>query len=71
MKHYKVLSIHIHDAETQTYVCEAHVTTQQILSGDDSGVVCLCLMPEMAPVIAGRLNVHCLEQETVGQEAHP
>lgn len=71
MKRYKVLQIYIHDAETQTYVVESQVTAQQILGGDDSGVVCLCLMPGMAEVLATRLNSVRYEQETIRPQENP
>lgn len=43
-------------AEAQTYVVEDAVSEEQILRGDDTGVVCLCIQPEMANQIAACLN---------------
>lgn len=42
--------------EEQVYVVEVGVTAEQILTGDDTGVICLCLVPEMAEQIAHRLS---------------
>lgn len=55
---YQVLPVYLHGshAETQYYVAEESVTAKQILSGDDSGVVCLVLQPEKAGQIAELLN---------------
>lgn len=62
--HYKVLVFHVRDfgstggevCEDQVYVVESTVTETQVISGDSSGVVCLCLMPSMAERICAALN---------------
>lgn len=43
-------------AETQIYIVEGWVTGEALIAGDDRGVVCLCLMPEMAPLLVKILN---------------
>lgn len=55
---YKALIINLHDApmERQVYVTEANVTEEQILGGDDTGVVCLLIDESLAELIVARLN---------------
>ena len=56
---YKKIEIHFaqdHGGETQVYLAEQRVTAEQIRSGDDSGVVCLCVDPSMADQLLGALN---------------
>lgn len=60
MKTYHVVTVKIHqgtsDAEDLVYVAEASVTADHILSGNDEGVVCLCLMSDKAQLIAQALS---------------
>lgn len=59
MNRYKKLEIHFAQdmgAETQVYLTEQKVTAEQILSGDDNGVVCLCVDLSMADQLLSALN---------------
>lgn len=42
--------------EAQTYVVEDAVTAEQIIKGDDTGVICLCIQQEAAEKIASLLS---------------
>lgn len=55
---YKHLPVRLHTdrAETQHYVARDNVTQEQILSGDDDGVACLCFSRDMAETIARLLT---------------
>jgi hypothetical protein len=56
-KKYKIISISIHEGlETQHYIAEAFVTEGQILSGDDSGVLCLCMSLDAAGLVLSAMN---------------
>lgn len=61
-KKFKSLDIHLqgngHKGETQFYVTESSVTKQQVLGGDDTGVICLCFTKARADTIALLLNNH-------------
>ncbi|RBO90450.1 hypothetical protein [Pseudochrobactrum asaccharolyticum] len=63
---YKVITITIEDehSEVQTYVTLNSVKAAQILKGDDSGVVCLCIQPDSAQKIAALLNADHEQNET-------
>lgn len=56
---YKKIEIHFaqdHGGETQVYLAKEEVTAEQIMSGDDTGVVCLCVDPSMADALLSALN---------------
>lgn len=56
---YKKIEINFaqdHGGETQVYLAEQRVTAEQIMSGDDAGVVCLCVDVAMADQLLGALN---------------
>lgn len=56
---YKKIEIHFaqdHGGETQTYIATEDVTPEQIMKGDDTGVVCLCVDPSMADHLLSALN---------------
>ncbi len=44
------------DRHIQEYVTLVGVTEEQIRSGDDTGVICLCLAPGYAAILADLLN---------------
>lgn len=58
MPKYKTLSIRVPGpySETQVYIAEESVTEEQVLGGEDDGIVCLCLMPDKAELISALLN---------------
>lgn len=67
-KKYKIISISIHDGlETQHYIAESFVTEGQILSGDDSGVLCLCMSLDAAGLVLCAMNER--EDQTPGPAA--
>lgn len=58
-KNYKKIEIHFaqdHGGETQVYLTKQEVTAEQIMSGDDAGVVCLCVDSSMADQLLDALN---------------
>lgn len=44
------------DDHIQDYVVESSVTVEQLMGGDDTGVVCLCLQAGKAETIMELLN---------------
>lgn len=52
---FKSITLH-HGEERQVYVTEGSVTEEQILSGDDEGVICLMLDESQTDNVVSWLN---------------